>query len=70
MPELSTDRRLINLPISAPVWLWLAYAALIAGFAVLAQDVWPIWAAAFSYQFWTFAIHRGLRRTESENDDA
>ena len=53
-------------PLSAPVWVWLAYFALIALLGVLTGSVngffMVAFAAGFSFQFYCFAIWRGITR--------
>lgn len=57
-------QRWSEMSLSAPVWVWGLYGLLIVGFCVLSGDVWPVFAAAFSFQFWTFAAWRGRVRAE------
>lgn len=59
-----------RMPLSAPVWLWLVYAATVLGLGVMAHEGFGFTAciltAAYSFQFWTFAAHRGQQRRETK----
>lgn len=58
--------RLKDTPISAPTWLWVAYVvgmSVLGGvFAGLSGVVVAVFVMGFSFQFWTFAVHRGITR--------
>lgn len=67
-PEL-IPARLSKTPISAPLWVWLLYGAMLLVMCVMART-WPIpavlFTAGFSFQFWTFAVWRGFCRRQEE----
>lgn len=67
---MSAPPRLYDMPISAPVWVWLIYAGIITYLGTTTGSIMGFlavcFAAAFSFQFWTFACWRGLRRKETK----
>jgi hypothetical protein len=64
--ESSTSNEGVSLrdvPLSAPVWLWVAYGVVLVVLSVtLGTPAGVMFTAAFSFQFWTFAAWRGQRR--------
>lgn len=69
----SVPDRLSKMPLSAPIWAWLAYLAgvIFFGWATGSANGFMLvmFATMFSFQFWVFACWRGLRRQESKVND-
>lgn len=64
---MSTSDSFRRMPLSAPTWLWWAYTLFIVGLCFLASDPTPFLAAAFSFQFWTYAAWRGSKRVTNDS---
>lgn len=64
-PSYEPTPYMARVPISAPVWMWLAYGFLllllgIGGTIAKMYPLYPVlFTAAFSFQFWTYAVWRG-----------